>query len=179
MMKFRYCVLLCVITLLSACSALKHPEPQDGPPQERVDASHIPNAVPKKEPRSKYGNPESYIALGKTYHVLDSAHGYVARGFASWYGTKFHTQRTSSGKPYDMFAMTAAHKTLPIPCYVRVTNLKNHREIIVKVNDRGPFHENRIIDLSYVAAKKLGVIKNGTAFVEVKVIEPASGMQSP
>ena len=101
------------------------------------------------EPKSRYGNPESYVVFGKRYYVKDSSKGYVETGIASWYGTKFHGRRTSSGETYDMYAMTAAHKTLPLPTYVEVTNLNNGRSIIVKVNDRGRFHEIRIIDLSY------------------------------
>ena len=128
--------------------------------------------MPRAEPYSKYGNPRSYQVAGKTYYVLDDHSGYQQRGQASWYGTKFHGRRTSSGEPYDMYAMTAAHKTLPIPSYVEVTNLDNGRKAIVRVNDRGPFIDGRIIDLSYAAAKKLGVYESGTARVEVRAIEP-------
>lgn len=145
---------------------------KDSAPTRTVDASQIPNATPKHEPRSKNGNPPYYEVYGKRYYVSDSNVNYKERGIASWYGTKFQNKRTSSGAPYDMFAMTAAHKTLPLPTYVKVKNLQNGREIIVKVNDRGPFHENRIIDLSYVAAKKLGMLHNGTAMVEVTSLTP-------
>ncbi|RMG51823.1 MAG: septal ring lytic transglycosylase RlpA family protein, partial [Gammaproteobacteria bacterium] len=138
----------------------------------RVDVSHIPDARPRVEPRSKYGNPDSYVVNGRRYHVRKSAAGYVERGIASWYGRKFHGRRTSSGEPYNMYAMTAAHKTLPLPTYVRVTNLKNGRSVVVKVNDRGPFHDNRLIDLSYAAAEKLGIVGTGTGFVEVRAIDP-------
>lgn len=144
----------------------------DGPPDYYVDASKVPDAVPKCEPRSKYGNPSSYVVFGKRYHVMQSSEGYHERGIASWYGTKFHAQRTSSGEKYSMLTMTAAHKTLPLPTYVMVTNLNNGKHVIVKVNDRGPFHENRIIDLSYVAAKKLGITATGTGLVEVTAIDP-------
>ena len=144
-----------------------------------VDPDSVPNPVPKHEARSKYGNPRSYEVLGKTYVLLKTRRGYRDRGIASWYGTKFHGQRTSSGEPYDMFAMTAAHKTLPIPCYARVTNLENGNSIIVRINDRGPFHPNRIIDLSYVAAAKLDMLKKGTAKVEVEVIDPSAPAQKP
>lgn len=122
---------------------------------------------PKHEPLSRYGNPGTYRVDGHTYEVLTSANGYRERGVASWYGTKFHSRRTSSGEDYDMYALTAAHKTLPIPTYVRVKNLSNGREAIVRVNDRGPFHSGRVIDLSYAAAAKLGLLPKGTAPVEV------------
>ena len=158
-----------LLLLLTSCSMLPH---QDGPPRRYINVSDIQNAVPKHEPRSRYGNSSSYEVRGKTYYVLPHAQGYRARGLASWYGTKFHGRRTSSGEPYDMLAMTAAHKTLPLPSYVRVLNLKNRREIIVKINDRGPFRSNRIIDLSYVAARKLGITKHGTAPVEISVVTP-------
>ena len=130
-------------------------EPQDGPPSKNIDVTQIPNAVPKAEPKSQYGNPSSYTVNGKTYYVLKNAQGYDKKGIASWYGTKFHGQLTSTREPYNMYAMTAASTELPLPTYVRVTNLENGRQVIVKVNDRGPFDKDRIIDLSYVAAKKL------------------------
>ena len=125
--------------------------------------------IPKTK-KSKLGNPSSYVVFGKRYHVLDSSEGYVQRGIASWYGTKFHGKKTSSGEIYNMHAMTAAHKTLPIPVYVRVDNLENGRSLVVKVNDRGPFVDGRIIDLSYAAAKKLGIDIPGTAKVEVTAL---------
>jgi rare lipoprotein A len=103
---------------------------------------------------------------------MDSAAGYVERGVASWYGPGFHSARTSNGEPYDMYAMTAAHKTLPLPSYVQVTNLRNGRSVVVRVNDRGPFKDGRIIDLSYTAAAKLDILRDGTAFVEVRAITP-------
>lgn len=131
------------------------------------DIAHTPDAVPRHEPRSRYGNPASYVVFGRTYHTLASAEGYRERGIASWYGEKFHGRRTSSGEPYDMYAMTAAHKTLPLPTYVRVTHLGNGRSIVVRVNDRGPFHDKRIIDLSYAAAMRLGMVEQGQAEVEV------------
>jgi rare lipoprotein A len=109
---------------------------------------------------------------------MDSSKGYVEKGIASWYGTKFHGRRTSSGETYDMYAMTAAHKTLPLPTYVRVTNLNNNKSVILKVNDRGPFHENRIIDLSYTAAIKLDIIKNGTGLVEVRAIDSRGSLEN-
>lgn len=152
---------------LSGCST---PEPVDGP-GDRPVPEDIPDAVPRAEPRSRYGNPPFYEVFGKRYYVRDTAEGYVERGLASWYGRKFHGKRTSSGEPYDMYAMTAAHKTLPLPTYVRVTNLENGRSVVVKVNDRGPFHANRIIDLSYAAATKLGIARQGTGMVEVRAID--------
>jgi rare lipoprotein A len=130
--------------------------------------------VPRLEPRSHYGNPPFYDVFGKRYYVLSSATGYVERGVASWYGPGFHKERTSTGEPYDMYGMTAAHKTLPLPVYVRVTNLQNGRSVVVRVNDRGPFVGNRIIDLSYTAAAKLDMLRNGTAMVEVRVLDPAA-----
>lgn len=142
----------------------------DGPPDYYVDVNVIPDARPKHEDKSQYGNPKTYQVYGQEYEVMDSHHGFKERGRASWYGRKFHGKRTSSGEPYDMHAMTAAHKTLPIPSYVRVTNLENQRTTVVKVNDRGPFAKGRIIDLSYTAAKKLGVTKHGTAEVEIEAI---------
>lgn len=145
---------------------------KDSAPDFDVDVSKIPDAVPKVEPRSKYGNPSSYVVLGQRYNVMKSSEGYDEKGIASWYGMKFHKQRTSSGEPYDLAAMTAAHKTLPLPTYVQVTNLQNGKRVVVKVNDRGPFADNRIMDLSYAAAKKLGVTAKGTALVEVKAIDP-------
>jgi rare lipoprotein A len=134
----------------------------------------VPDMVPRNEPRSRNGNPPFYDVMGRRYFVLSSSVGYVERGVASWYGPGFHQVRTSTGEPYDMYAMTAAHKTLPLPAYVRVTNLQNGRSIVVRVNDRGPFVGNRIIDLSYTAAAKLDMLRNGTAMVEVRSLEPVS-----
>ena len=157
------------ITLLSSCSTPSQ-QINDSAPKKNVDISRIANATPKNEPKSRYGNPTSYIVLGKRYYVLPSSDHYSKKGIASWYGTKFHGRLTSTREPYDMYAMTAASPELPIPCYAQVTNLNNGKSIIVKVNDRGPFAPNRIIDLSYVAAKKLDMIKNGTALVRVDTI---------
>jgi rare lipoprotein A len=144
----------------------------DGPPADYLDNHIITDAVPRIEPKSRGGNPKSYVVFGKRYHVLDSSKGYVDRGIASWYGKMFHGRRTSNGEIYDMYAMTAAHKTLPIPTYVEVKNIKTGKVIIVRVNDRGPFHEGRIIDLSYAAAQKLGTSGKGTGLVEVRAIDP-------
>ncbi len=149
---------------------------QDGPPAaEEIppDVANIPDAVPQSEPKSSSGNPDSYEVYGDHYVILKDARGYKERGYASWYGKKFHGKRTSSGEPYDMFKMTAAHKTLPIPCYARVTNLDNGKSVVVRINDRGPFHEGRIIDLSYTAAVKLGSLGKGSIPVEVEAIDPS------
>ena len=159
-------------------SSGKTPPPITLPTPPR-DLDSIPDAVPRAEPRSRYGNPESYVVFGQTYRVQKSARGHVERGLASWYGPGFHAERTSSGEPYDMYAMTAAHKTLPIPAYVRVTHLENGRSVVVKVNDRGPFVGDRIIDLSYTAAHKLGMIRSGTAPVEIRVLDPGEETASP
>ncbi len=129
--------------------------------------------------KSKYGNPPSYVVFGKRYYVMDSAAGYVERGIASWYGPNFHGKRTSSGETYNMHAMTAAHKTLPLPTRVRVKNLSNGKTVTVKVNDRGPFKDNRVIDLSYAAAKKLGVVGPGTAQVEVSALVSGAAKDRP
>jgi rare lipoprotein A len=150
--------------------------PPPPPPAERPPSpDSVPDVVPRSEPRSRNGNPPFYDVMGKRYFVLSSSVGYAERGVASWYGPGFHKVRTSTGEAYDMYAMTAAHKTLPLPAYVRVTNLQNGRSIVVRVNDRGPFVGNRIIDLSYTAASKLDMLRNGTAMVEVRSVGPASG----
>lgn len=147
------------------------PHIKDSIPDELPDVDAIPEPEVKHEPRSKVGN-RSYAVLGKRYHVRDSAHGYVEEGHASYYGSKFHGRRTSNQEVYDMYAFSAAHKTLPLPSYVRVTNLANGKSVVVRVNDRGPFHAGRVIDLSYAAAAKLGFIKQGTAKVEVRALVP-------
>jgi len=144
----------------------------NGPAAPPIDVSKIPEPVPKAEPRSRYGNKETYSVLGQTYKLLPDASGYVERGIASWYGNKFHGYMTSSFEPYDMYAFTAAHKTLPLPSYARVTNLDNGKSVVVRINDRGPFHENRLIDLSYAAAVRIGVRPKGTGLVEVRAIDP-------
>lgn len=155
-----------------ACSTLKTGLQSDDAPANPRDVSNVPDAVPRAEPPSRYGNPKSYKVYGKTYYPLATSKNYTARGTASWYGTKFHGKRTSSGEPYDMYAMTAAHKTLPLPTYVEVANLKNGRSVIVKVNDRGPFHDDRLIDLSYSAATRLDILPYGTGQVEIRAIDP-------
>ena len=164
----KYLTLSIMLTGLWSCGTVT--EQQDSAPKVKPDVSKIPDAVPRDEPRSKYGNPASYEVFGRRYYTLASSENYVERGKASWYGTKFHGRRTSSGEPYDMYAMTAAHKTLPLPSYAEVTNLENGRKVVVKINDRGPFHDDRLIDLSYSAATKLGIIDKGTGQVEVRAI---------
>jgi rare lipoprotein A len=166
-----------VAAFLAGCATTPHREATPSPPPPKLpllpgDISAIPNAVPRPEPRSPHGNPPFYQVDGKRYYVLATAAGYDETGVASWYGPNFDGLQTSDGDRYDMYAMTAAHKTLPLPCYVRVTNLSNGRSIVVKINDRGPFVANRIIDLSYVAAAKLDMLKTGTALVEVRTITP-------
>jgi rare lipoprotein A len=170
---------LSMLFCFAGCSSHKVFEPSDNAPANPRDVSGVPNAVPKPEPRSRYGNPASYEVFGERYYTMPSSKGYRERGQASWYGTKFHGKRTSSGEPYDLYAMTAAHKTLPLPTYVEVINLDNNRSVIVKVNDRGPFHEGRIIDLSYSAAAKLGILGKGTGHVEVRAIDPLGSSQVP
>jgi rare lipoprotein A len=152
----------------------KPPPPTSAVPPPPSSPLSVPDAVPRIEPRSRYGNPTFYDVFGKRYYVLSSSADYVERGVASWYGPGFHEVRTSTGEIYDMYGMTAAHKTLPLPAYVRVTNLQNGRSVVVRVNDRGPFVGNRIIDLSYTAAAKLDMLRNGTAMVEVRSINPAA-----
>lgn len=173
--------LLCA--LLAACGGTAPTESGydldgDGPPLQDVDVMNIPDAVPKPEPLSRTGNPPIYEVRGTRYQVMESGKGYQERGIASWYGTKFHGRLTSSGEPYDMLAMTAAHRTLPLPSYVSVTNLENGREVIVKVNDRGPFLKNRLIDLSYSAATRLGIVEKGTGLVEVRHIDPGNAYRT-
>jgi rare lipoprotein A len=175
MMMPRWILLVSLLTLLSACSTVSRQGgyfQDDGPEAHPpADAANIPDAVPKPEPRAASGN-DSYVVAGTTYIPLAEANGYHERGIASWYGKKFNGKRTSSGEPYDMYAMTAAHKTLPLPSYVRVRNLQNGRSVIVRVNDRGPFLHNRLIDLSYAGAAKLGILGTGTGVVEVEAINP-------
>jgi rare lipoprotein A len=158
------------ITLLTSCSNQKTIMGDGAPLHHPNNLERTPDAIPKYEPKSRGGNKSPYEVFGKTYHVLQSSDNFLQEGIASWYGTKFHGNKTSNGEIYDMYAMTAAHKTLPIPTYVEVKNLANGKTIIVRVNDRGPFHGNRIIDLSYAAATKLGAIKNGTSPVQVRAI---------
>lgn len=179
---FNKLLLLILLLQLAGCVTVSHHHKhyehyygEDGAPVDtNIDVSKIPNAVPEEEPLCKYGNMNSYEVDGETYHVLKSSVGYDQRGIASWYGTKFQGHRTSCGEAYTLYGMTAASKVLPLPTFVQVTNLTNGNQCIVKVNDRGPFHENRIIDLSFVAAKKLGIYPVGTGLVEVKAIDPTN-----
>jgi rare lipoprotein A len=170
------------VFILSGCSLTRR-HPTEPPARTTIpsgsnvpavppDVLNVPDAVPRAEPRGTRGNPPFYEVFGKRYYVMASSEGWVERGTASWYGPGFHAASTSLGEPYDMYAMTAAHKTLPIPCYAEVTNTRNGRKVIVRINDRGPFVGDRIIDLSYTAAAKLDMLLQGTAPVEVRVISP-------
>lgn len=161
---------LCIAVLAGCASPSRYAMDQDTGPTDGFDASRVPDAVPRYEVRTKAGNKSPYTILGETYYVLESSEGFKQKGIASWYGKKFHGHKTSNGEVYSMYGMTAAHKTLPIPSYVRVTNIDNGRMVVVRVNDRGPFHEGRVIDLSYAAAQKLGYANKGTANVELEVI---------
>jgi len=163
---------LCACSVTAQRPAPAPPAPVPPAPTPARGMESIPDAVPRIEPRSAHGNPPFYDVLGRRYYVLASADGYLERGVASWYGPTFHGGNTSSGEPYDMYGMTAAHKTLPLPCYARVTNLRNGKSIVVRINDRGPFVANRLIDLSYTAAAKLDMIREGTTLVEVRALSP-------
>jgi rare lipoprotein A len=168
------------LLLLVGCASAPRRPALPPPPAPAREPVSVPDAVPRVEARSAHGNPAFYDVAGQRYVVLADAAGFVERGVASWYGPDFHGKNTSSGESYDMYAMTAAHRTLPLPCYARVTNLQNGRSVIVRVNDRGPFVANRIVDLSYTAAARLDMIRNGTAFVELQVITPdASSIGAP
>lgn len=146
---------------------------KDAPPDAPVDVSQVPDAEPVEEPLSPYGNRNPYTVLGETYELVPTTKGFHQTGGASWYGKKFHGMKTSSGEKYDMYKMTAAHRNLPLPTYIRVTNKSNGKSVIVKVNDRGPFHSERILDLSYAAAVKLDMLKTGTTQVEIEALDPA------
>jgi rare lipoprotein A len=162
--------LMAVALLLHGCGTPVFEE-TDGP-GDVSRLSQVQDAVPRVEPLSRGGNPTSYVVFGKRYYPMRESRGFVERGIASWYGSKFHGRKTSNGEVYDMYQMTAAHTRLPLPTYVEVTNLENGRSAVVRVNDRGPFHENRIIDLSYAAASRIGMLGKGTALVEVRAIDP-------
>jgi len=180
--RLQLLILVCAATCIAACSSAPRrrspaPEPvvtAPAAPARPPDFASVPDAVPHFELRSRRGNPPFYDVLGKRYFVLASADGYVERGVASWYGPTFHGVNTSMGEPYDMYGMTAAHKTLPLPAYARVTNLKNGKSVVVRINDRGPFVANRIIDLSYTAAAKLDMLREGTTLVEVRALSPTA-----
>ena len=169
------CLLLAGIfsLLLASCASEPpvEPEPGDGPSTQDLNVEDVADAVPRDEPLARYGNHTPYEVFGKKYYVLPSNEGYHEKGVASWYGSKFHGRRTSSGEPYDMHLATAAHKTLPLPSYAEVTNLDNGRKVIVKINDRGPFKDDRLIDMSYGAALRLDMVATGTARVDVRVID--------
>jgi rare lipoprotein A len=162
--------------LFTGCSTSntlsKAPNTTERHPGKPVNIANIPEPSPRQEPPSLTGNPDSYAVFGKRYYVLGTSEGYRKTGIASWYGSDFHGKKTSSGPPFDMYAVSAAHKSLPLPTYVKVTHLHNGRSIVVKVNDRGPFVDDRIIDLSYAAAEKLDMIEEGTAPVEVVALPP-------
>ena len=168
------CVFPLLISVQVGCTAKKHAGATSPiPPVANIPQRELPpDPTPRVEPRSRYGNPVSYTVFGERYYTLSSSRGFKERGIASWYGWKFHGQRTSSGETYDMFAMTAAHTQLPLPTYAQVKNLENGKQVIVRINDRGPFHQNRVIDLSYSAARKLGIIEKGTGLVEICAIDP-------
>jgi len=163
-------IIALLLVSLAGCSSSPLMVQKDGA-GKRVDASIIPNAIPKSEPITNAGNKSPYEVFGKTYWVLPTSRGYNETGIASWYGTKFHGRLTSNGEVYNMYGMTAAHKSLPIPSYAKVTNIENGRSVVVRINDRGPFHDSRVIDLSYVAAMKLGYADKGTAKVLVEAID--------
>ena len=161
-------LLVFIYVMLSSCGGSSV---RDSAPSGSVSIPDLPgDAVPRPEPRSRYGNGPVYEVLGKRYKVMPSGSGYEERGVASWYGKKFHGRLTSNRETYNMYSMTAAHKTLPLPTYVQVRNLRNNKSIVVRVNDRGPFVHNRIIDLSYAAALKLDMVGDGTSLVEVTAI---------
>ncbi|ODS23780.1 hypothetical protein AB835_07245 [Candidatus Endobugula sertula] len=183
-----YFVVIVVLTLLvGACSTTVGVAPveidstptQDDAPSVDRDVSKIPDVIPQPVVRTQAGNKSPYTVFNKTYTLLPDSKGYQKRGYASWYGTKFHGRNTANGEVYDMWQMTAAHKTLPIPSYVRVTNVHSNTSVVVRVNDRGPFHSDRIIDLSYAAAKKLGFADSGVALVEVIDVTPNSFVSHP
>lgn len=160
-------------------NAGRYAHDKDFGPGEDIDLSHVPDAVPRYEVRTRAGNKNPYTVLGQTYHLIADETSYRERGYASWYGNKFNGYHTSNGEVYDMYAMTGAHKTLPIPSYVRVTNLDNGKSVVVRINDRGPFHPGRIIDLSYAAAQRIGIHKTGTGRVEVEIALPNDAAPIP
>ncbi len=165
-MKFIYFLIIITSLVVSSCTVIKRDD-------YKIKDKSI-ELIPKEEKYSKYGNPKTYKVFGKRYITLDSHIGYAEEGIASWYGKKFHGKLTSTREVYNMYKITAAHKSLPIPCYVKVTNLDNNKSIIVRVNDRGPFKKGRIIDLSYAAAKELDIVSKGTGKVYVEAIDAAN-----
>ena len=170
--NIKFFNILIVTMLLTSCSTSRYQYANDHHPDEIPPLDHVEDAIPRYEPPSRGGN-KDYRVRGIDYKVLKGATEFSEQGYASWYGNKFHGHLTANGERYDMFAMTAAHKNVPLPSYLEVTNLENNKKVVVRVNDRGPFHEGRVIDLSYAAAHKLDIIKSGTAKVEVKLIHIA------
>ena len=166
--RFTRVVSLLLLSSLCACVSTST---RDSAPDSGSSSAGLPDdAIPRQEPKSRYGNGPYYQVYGETYKVMGSSYDYQERGVASWYGKKFHGRKTSNQEDYDMYAMTAAHKSLPLPTYVRVRNLSNNKSVVVRVNDRGPFIDNRLIDLSYSAALKLDMVQSGTSLVEVTAI---------
>jgi len=168
--KFALLWLSCVVIAACSSSNGRYKMAQDTAPTRLPTPSELRDPIPRPEPLSRQGN-ASYELFGQTYHIMGDVKDYQAEGMASWYGRKFHGHLTSNGEYYDMFSMSAAHKTLPLPTYLRVTNLANDKSVIVRVNDRGPFHGDRIIDLSYSAAYKIGMLETGTARVRVEAVQ--------
>jgi rare lipoprotein A len=160
--------------LLAACTAAPRRVPAPAP----APATSPGGDGTRTDGHANHGNPPFYEVAGQRYTVLASAADYLERGVASWYGPDFHGHSTSSGETYDMYAMTAAHRTLPLPCYARVTNLANGRSVVVRINDRGPFVGNRIVDLSYAAARALDIVRTGTAFVELRTLGDTQGTEA-
>jgi rare lipoprotein A len=168
----NFSILLCLLltlSLLSACSSGRYQQKHDSTPARLPTQAELKDAIPRAQAFSRGGN-KDYQVFGKPYQVLTTAQGFEQTGTASWYGKKFHGHLTSNGEIYDMYAMSAAHKNLPLPTYLKVTNTANDKSVIVRVNDRGPFHQSRIIDLSYSAAYKLDMLKTGTAQVHIVAI---------
>lgn len=175
-LRFKIAVPALVLVVLAGCSLgpqSRYSHRHDSAPARPITADQIPDIVPRADPITAAGNKSPYRVRGKSYRVLPSAAGYREQGIASWYGAKFNGHATSNGETFDYYKLSAAHKTLPIPCYARVTNLDNGQSVVVRVNDRGPFHDERLIDLSYAAAVRLGFVDNGTARVEVQALEVA------
>lgn len=166
------CALLCVVLLLQACTTSRYQQAHDSTPQFHDRILHLQEPLPTREPMSPRGNPDTYEVWGETYQVQKGLTQYTQQGVASWYGEKFHGHDTSNGEVFDVYQFSAAHKSLPLPSYVRVTNLENQKSLIVRVNDRGPFHGDRLIDLSYAAAVRLEFDKKGTAPVKVELLAP-------
>ncbi|GLS89819.1 hypothetical protein GCM10007916_08860 [Psychromonas marina] len=167
--KINVVLSLSLLTLVVGCSSDRYQYKNDHQADSIPSLDHVEDAVPRYEPYSRGGN-SNYRVRGIDYKVIKDVTSFTEQGYASWYGNKFHGHLTSNGERYDMYAMSAAHKNLPLPSYVKVTNLENNKTVIVRVNDRGPFHEGRVIDLSYAAANKLDIVKSGTAKVEVELI---------